>query len=192
MVALKEHFSRFTPTEYLEWEEQQEFRHEYVDGEVYAMTGGTLNHSTIAGNFHNILKNYLRGSGCKVFNSDAKVQVLESSSYLYPDVSATCDDRDRSATKFISYPCLVVEVLSPTTEAYDRGNKFALYRRSSTLQDYVLVSTNAMRVDLYQRNEQDRWEILSFDVGDVIDLISVNLSVTVAQIYEDIVFNVDS
>jgi Uma2 family endonuclease len=192
MVAIKEHFPHFTPAEYLEWEEQQEFRHEYVDGEVYAMTGGTLNHSAIAGNFYNILKNHLRGSGCKVFNSDAKVQILESNSYLYPDVSVTCDDRDRRATKFISYPCLIVEVLSPSTEAYDRGDKFALYRRSVTLQDYVLVSTNAMRVDLYQRNERGRWEMLSYDAGDEIGLLSVNLSVAVAQIYEDIVFGLES
>jgi Uma2 family endonuclease len=191
MVALKEHFPHFTPTEYLEWEEQQEFRHEYIDGEVYAMTGGTLNHSAIAGNFHNILKNHLRGSGCKVFNSDAKVQVLESNSYLYPDISVTCDDRDRRATKFISYPCLIVEVLSPTTEAYDRGDKFALYRRSTTLQDYVLVSTNMMRVDLYQRNERGRWEILSYDAADTIELPSVNLSVPVVQFYEDIVLGVE-
>lgn len=191
MVALQEHFPRLTPIEYLEWEEQQEFRHEYVDGEVYAMTGGTLNHSAIAGNFYNILKNHLRGSGCKVFNSDAKVQILESNSYFYPDVSVTCDDRDRRATKFISYPCLIVEVLSPSTEAYDRGDKFALYRRSTSLQDYVLVSTNAMRVDLYQRNERGRWEILSSDAGDTIELSSVNLSVPVAQIYEDIVFSVE-
>jgi Uma2 family endonuclease len=192
MVAFKEYFPRFTPDEYLAWEEQQEFRHEYVDGEVYAMTGGTLNHSEIASNFTAILKNHLRGSGCKVFNSDAKVQVLESNSYLYPDVSVTCDDRDRRATKFISYPCLVVEVLSPTTEAFDRGDKFALYRRSDTLQDYVLVSTTTMRVDLYQRNERGRWEILSYDAGESIDLPSVNLSVRVAQIYEDIIFSLES
>ncbi len=191
MVALKEHFPQLTPAEYLAWEEQQEFRHEYADGEVYAMTGGTLNHSEIASNFTTILKNHLRGSGCKVFNSDAKVQILESNSYLYPDVSFTCDDRDRRATKFISHPCLVVEVLSPTTEAYDRGDKFALYRRSTTLQDYVLVSTNAMRVDLYQRNDRGRWEILSYDASDVIEIPSVNLSIPVAQIYEDIVFSIE-
>jgi Uma2 family endonuclease len=191
MVALKEHFPHFSPAEYLAWEEQQEFRHEYVDGQIYAMTGGTLNHSAIAGNFYNILKNHLRGSGCKVFNSDAKLQILESNSYLYPDVSVTCDDRDRRATKFISHPCLIVEVLSPSTEAYDRGDKFSLYRRSTTLQDYVLVSTTTMRVDLYQRNERSRWEILSYDAGDEIELSSLNLSVPVAQIYEDIVFSVE-
>jgi Uma2 family endonuclease len=200
MVALKEHIPQFTPAEYLAWEEQQEFRHEYVDGEVYAMTGGTVNHGQIAANFINILRNHLRGSGCRVLTSDVKVQTLASNSYLYPDVSVTCDDRDRSATKFISHPCLIVEILSPTTEAYDRGDKFALYRRSTSLQDYVLVNTNAMRVDLYQRNdslsetrsERGRWEILSYDAGDEIELLSVNLSVPVAQIYEDIVFGVDA
>jgi Uma2 family endonuclease len=199
MVALKEHFSHFTPAEYLEWEEQQEFRHEYVDGEVYAMTGGTVNHGEIAANMINILRNHLRGSGCRVLTSDVKIQTLESNSYCYPDVSVTCDDRDRRATKFISYPCLIVEVLSPTTEAYDRGDKFALYRRSTTLQDYVLVSTNAMRVDLYQRNdalsetrsERGRWEILSYDAGDTIELPSVNLSVPVDRVYEDIIFSVE-
>jgi Uma2 family endonuclease len=199
MVALREHSPQFTPAEYLEWEEQQEFRHEYVDGEVCAMTGGTLNHSEIAENFTSILKNHLQGSGFRVLNSDAKVQILESNSYLYPDLSVTCDDLDRRATKFISYPCLIVEVLSPTTEAYDRGDKFALYRRSTTLQDYVLVSTNAMRVDLYQRNdslsetrsERGRWEILSYDAGDSIELPSVNLSVPVEQVYEDIIFGLE-
>ncbi len=190
MVALKDHFSQFTPAEYLAWEEQQEFRHEYADGEIYAMTGGTVNHGEIAANVINILRNHLRGSGCRVLTSDVKVQTLASNSYLYPDVSVTCDARDRSATKFISHPCLIVEVLSPSTEAYDRGDKFALYRRSTTLQDYVLVSTNAMRIDLYQRSERGRWEILSYDAGDEIELPSVNLSVSVAEIYEDIVFSV--
>jgi Uma2 family endonuclease len=191
MVALQEHFPQFTPTEYLEWEEQQAFRHEYVDGEVYAMTGGTVNHGEIAANIINILRNHLRGSGCRVLTSDVKIQTLESNSYCYPDVSVTCDDRDRSATKFISHPCLIIEVLSPTTEAYDRGDKFALYRRSTTLQDYVLVSTNAMRVDLYQRNERGRWEILSYDAADTIELPSVNLSVPVVQIFEDIIFGTE-
>jgi Uma2 family endonuclease len=89
MIAAREHFPQFTPAEYLDWEEQQEFRHEFVDGEVYAMTGGTVNHSEIAVNLSTILKNHLRGSGCRVLNSDVKVQTLESHSYCYPDVSVT-------------------------------------------------------------------------------------------------------
>jgi Uma2 family endonuclease len=191
MIALKEDFPQFTPAEYLAWEEQQEFRHEYVDGEVYAMTGGTINHSKIAVNFTLALGNQLRGSGCQVLNSDAKVQTIESNSYCYPDVSVTCDARDRHADKFITHPCLIVEVLSPSTEAYDRGDKFRLYRRSPDLQEYILVSTNEICLDIYQRNERSRWELMSYGVGDLVELKSVNCTFPVAQIYEDIVFNLE-
>ncbi|WP_309738596.1 MULTISPECIES: Uma2 family endonuclease [unclassified Chamaesiphon] len=191
MVALKEDFPHFTPAEYLAWEEQQEFRHEYVDGEVYAMTGGTINHSKIAVNFSTALKNHLRGSGCQVLNGDAKVQTIESNSYCYPDVSVTCDIRDRGADRFITHPCLIVEVLSPSTEAYDRGDKFRLYRRSPDLQEYVLVSTAGIYVDVYQRNDRNRWELMSYGEGDEIELKSINYTFTIAQIYEDIAFNLE-
>jgi Uma2 family endonuclease len=191
MIALKEDFPQFTPAEYLAWEEQQEFRHEYVDGEVYAMTGGTINHSAIAVNIIAMLKSQLRGSGCQVLNSDAKVQTIESNSYFYPDVSVTCDARDRNADKFISHPCLIIEVLSPSTEAYDRGDKFRIYRRSPDLQEYVLVSTNEICLDVYQRNERSRWELMSYGVGDLVELKSINCTFPIAQIYEDIVFNLE-
>jgi Uma2 family endonuclease len=189
MIALKEDFPHFTPAEYLEWEENQEFRHEFVDGEVYAMTGGTINHSAIAVNTIATLKNYLRGSGCQVLNSDAKVQTIESNSYCYPDVSVTCDARDRNADLFISHPCLIIEVLSPSTEAYDRGDKFRLYRRSPDLQEYVLVSTNEICLDVYQRNDRNRWELMSYGVGDAVELKSINCTFPIEQVYEDIVFN---
>jgi Uma2 family endonuclease len=188
MIALKEHFPRFTPAEYLAWEGQQEFRHEYVDGEVYAMTGDTINHSKIAANLITVLKNHLRGSGCQVLTSDAKVLTIESNSYCYPDVSVTCDERDRNASQSISHPCLIVEVLSPSTEAYDRGDKFKLYRRSASLQEYVLVSTDKICMDIYQRNKRDRWEFITYEIGAAIELQSVNLSVPIEQIYEDIMF----
>lgn len=188
MVVSLEHFPRLTPTEYLAWEEQQEFRHEYVNGEIYAMTGGTVNHGRIAANLIALFVPHLRGSGCQVLNSDVKVSVAESSDYVYPDVSVSCDERDRTATKFLSHPCLIIEVLSPTTEAYDRWHKFLLYRRSAALQDYVLVSTHAMKIDLYHRNERNRWEIVSYEAGDSIELSSINLTIPIEQIYEDIVF----
>jgi Uma2 family endonuclease len=188
MVAALEHFPRLTPTEYLDWEEQQECRYEYVNGEVYAMTGGTVNHGKIAVNLTIALGTNLRGSKCQVLNSDVKVAVAESNHYLYPDVSVSCDERDQTATKFINHPCLIIEVLSPKTEAYDRWNKFLLYRRSDALQDYVLVSTHEVKVDLYQRNERGRWEILSYEAGDSIEFRSLNLTLPIEQIYENIIF----
>ena len=189
MVAVKEHFPRFTPEEYFAWEEQQEFRHEYLNGEVYAMTGGTLNHSEIAMNFGSLLKTHLRGGGCRVLTADARVNIQASNDYVYPDLSVTCDDRDRTATKFISHPCLIIEVLSPSTEAYDRGDKFSLYRRSSTLRDYVLVNANRISIDLYRKTEHGGWEIINYQIGDIVELASIDLTFPIDRVFEGIIFD---
>jgi Uma2 family endonuclease len=191
MVAAREHFPRFTPEEYFAWEEQQLHRHEYIDGEVYAMSGGSINHSDIAMNFGTMLKNHLRGSGCKTLNSDARVNIFESNNYIYPDLSVTCDERDKTTPQYIKYPCLVVEVLSPSTEAYDRGNKFKLYRRNPSLIDYVLVDSSRMTIDLYRKDESSNWYIINYEAGDLIDLKSVNLTFSIEQVYEDIDFVID-
>jgi Uma2 family endonuclease len=189
MVAVREHFPKLTPAEYLDWEEQQELRHEYLNGEVYAMTSGTVNHGRIAANFIAILISHLRGGGCRVQTSDVKVQVAASNDYIYPDVSVTCDDRDKTATKFISHPCLIVEVLSPSTAAYDRRDKFNLYRRSDSLQDYILVDTQKIEIDIYSKNDRGRWEIMSYVAGDSIEIASINLTFRIEQVFENIIFD---
>jgi Uma2 family endonuclease len=191
MVAALEQSPKLTPEEYFVWEEHQEFRHEYVNGEVYAMTGGTVNHGQIAMNFGIILGNHLRGGGFRLLNSDVKVEIEASKDYLYPDVSVTCDEHDRTATNFISHPCLITEVLSPSTEAYDRGGKFKLYRRSSSLRDYVLVNPNKIEIDLYRRTNDGRWEIINYGVGDAVELNSINLTFPIEQVFEGIIFDHD-
>jgi Uma2 family endonuclease len=191
MVAVQEHFPRFTPEEYFAWEEQQLHRHEYIDGEVYAMSGGTINHSDITMNFGTMLKNHLRGSGCKTLNSDARVNIVESNNYIYPDLSVTCDERDKTTPQYIRYPCLILEVLSPSTEAYDRGNKFKLYRRNPSLRDYVLVDSSKMAIDLYSKDDSGNWYIINYEAGESIDLKSVNLTFPIEQVYEDVVFVVE-
>jgi Uma2 family endonuclease len=168
MIAIKENFPRFTPEEYFAWEEQQNCRHEYLDGEVYAMTGGTLNHGRIAGNFYFILKAHLRGSGCQVGNSDCRVNIVASTDYTYPDLSVTCDESDRTNTEYITYPCLIVEVLSPGTEAYD---------------------------ELFRKKNGDDWQIINYQAGDLlaepfgttIELKSINLTFPIEQIYDEII-----
>jgi Uma2 family endonuclease len=188
MIALKEHFPRFTPEEYFAWEEQQLERHEYMDGEVYAMSGGTVIHSQIASNFNRLLGNHLRGSGCKTLNSDCRVNVLGMDKYVYPDTSVTCDERDKTTTQYITHPCLIVEVLSPSTEAYDRGNKFKMYRRNPSLQEYVLVSTDVIEIELFRKIDTEDWRIINYQAGDSMELKSVNLTFLIDEIYEDIVF----
>jgi Uma2 family endonuclease len=196
MVAVKENFPRFTPEEYFAWEEQQNCRHEYLDGEVYAMTGGTLNHGRIAGNFYFILKAHLRGSGCQVGNSDCRVNIVASTDYTYPDLSVTCDERDRTNTQYITYPCLLVEVLSPGTEAYDRGNKFRMYRDNPDLQEYILVNSSSVAIlvprgsanELFRKKNGDDWQIINYQAGDSIELKSINLMFPIEQVYDEIIF----
>ncbi len=188
MVAVKDNSPRFTPAEYFAWEEQQLERHEYINGEVYAMTGGTINHSQIAIKITSMLNNHLDGSGCKTLNSDARINILETDDYSYPDASVTCDKRDKNNTQYIAYPCLIVEVLSDSTEAYDRGDKFYRYHRNPVLQDYVLVSAKSIAIDLYHRNDSNEWVITNYRAGDIVELKSIALSFPIEQVYREIVF----
>lgn len=188
MIAVKDKFPKLTPEEYFVWEEQQLLRHEYLNGEIYAMSGGTQNHGRIASNIIFIVKGHLRGSGCQVGNFDCRVNIVETKDYVYPDVSVTCDERDRTTIQAIQYPCLIVEVLSPSTASYDRGDKFRLYRRNPSLQDYVLVDAEKIAIDLYRKNDRGNWEIFNYQVGDNIELRSIDLSFPIESVYEDIVF----
>jgi Uma2 family endonuclease len=175
-----------TPSAYLDWEPQQEMRYEYAEGEAYAMTGGTIPHNAIAINLIAALRNHVRGSSCRVLGGDAKVRVAENGPFFYPDVLVTCDERDRQAVKFIQFPCLVVEVLSPTTEGYDRGAKFRQYRRLESLREYVLISSDQMSVDLFRLNEQNKWELTPYAAGDILQLSSVQFECSIDLIYEDV------
>jgi len=186
MIATRQQ-SHFTPQEYLEWEVQQPLRYEYFEGEVFAMAGGTLPHADIALNVAVLLKGSLSG-GCKVRNSDAKVGITEDGPFVYPDVSVSCDERDRTAQKFSLYPCVIVEVLSSSTEAYDRGGKFALYRRIESLREYILVSSESKTVEMFRKAENGEWSFAAYGVGDEVVVESVGISIAVEAIYEDVVF----
>jgi Uma2 family endonuclease len=188
MVAAREHLSKFTPEEYFAWEEQQEVKHEYFEGEVYAMSGGTQNHSRVGGRLFSLVDLHLDNSECVVLTSDARVKIQESEKYLYPDVSVTCDERDRETPQFITHPCLIVEVLSPSTEAYDRGDKFELYRRSTSLREYALVSADKIAIDLHRKDDLNRWQSIYFRAGDTVELESINLTFPIERVYRGIEF----
>ena len=177
-----------SPQEYLEWEERQEIKYEYIDGEVFAMTGGTLPHTTIALNLASALKIHLRGSECLPFMADAKVGVSEKGPFHYPDVVVSCDERDKQAIEFLQYPCLIVEVLSPSTEAYDRGTKFTRYRRIQTLQEYVLIDAEKIGLDCFRLNDRGLWELHPYEEGDEVHLTSVHFHFPISLVYENIQF----
>lgn len=182
-------FNPMTPQEYLDWEETQELKHEYIDGEVFAMTGGTIPHNLIALNLASALKAHLRGKGCRVFMADVKVQISERGPFHYPDVMVSCDQRDRNAIKLIQYPCLIVEVLSLSTEAYDRGDKFHHYQHLSTLQEYVLLDAEKISVDRYRRLSSRKWELQTYVAEETIELTSVDWQGAIELLYEDISFD---
>ena len=178
-----------SPEEYLQLEEKSLIKHEYRQGDVYAMAGASNTHVLIAGNLYVLLRNHLRGRGCLPYISDTKVQIEAMNTYYYPDIAVTCDRRDREFKNFLRYPCLIVEVLSETTEAFDRGDKFADYRTLESLQEYVLISQNRIHVDCFRRNDHGQWVLYPYGEGDTIDLASIDFSCAIASLYEDIDFS---
>jgi Uma2 family endonuclease len=192
MVLVKDNSPQFTPEEYFAWEEKQLEKHEYIDGEVYAMSGGSVNHGRIAIKFTTMLDTHLDDSGCITGNSDIRVNIVKTNNYTYPDVSVTCDERDKTTTQYITYPRLIVEVLSDSTEAYDRGSKFRMYRHNPILQDYLLVSSTSIEMDLYHKNDAGDWIIINYQEGDSIELKSINLSFAIEQVYRGLVLTPES
>ena len=149
------------------------------------LAGGTADHSSISINLTSLLHNLLRNSHCRVYNSDLKVR-LSHNRYVYPDASVSCDQRDRGSTDTIQFPRLIVEVLSSSTEAYDRGRKFAYYRACPTVQEYVLIDTQRQAVEVYRRQSDTLWTLHPFGPGDHVELASLSLSFPIAALYEDI------
>ena len=173
--------------EYLDWEPTQEERHEYWDGEVVAMTGGTRNHNRVCVNFLKLLDDSLN-LPYEIYILGVKAQVQRGQKYFYPDVVVTCDDRDNDP-QLVQFPCLIIEVLSPSTEALDRGTKFAKYRQFSTLQEYVLVQVEQAGVEVFRRNQQGQWVLSEYGLGDSLLLESVNVEIAIANLYRQIQFS---
>jgi len=186
--------SERTPTmsveEYFELEENNpDTRYEYLDGYVYMMSGGSANHATISGNIYAILKSFLRGGPCRVYNSDMKVRVSEKR-YFHPDVTVTCDPRDRGTADLIQSPRLVIEVLSPSTEARDRGRKLQCYLACPSIEEYLLVDTRSVRIEIY-RKEQKKWVYDAFEADDEVELTTLGVHFPVIDAYEDVIFEKD-
>lgn len=182
------HPQRMSAEEYLEWETLQNIRHEYLNGEVFAMTGGTIPHNDIALNLYTALRPHLRPKGCRINVADVKVQVTPTI-YFYPDLVVSCDPRDKTAIKLIQYPTLIVEVLSPSTAADDRGNKFAQYRNLTTLQEYVLIDSERISVECYRRGEGRLWLYTPYTAPDTLTLESIGFTTAVDLLYEDVQLN---
>lgn len=193
-MGTPQHTPRFSLDDYMAWEAQQTERHEYLNGEVFAMTGAKDAHNTIALNIATHLRSALRGTPCRAFIADMKLRLDQADAVFYPDLLVTCDPRDRSpeADTAKHHPILLVEVLSESTAAYDRGLKFEQYRRIEGLQEYLLVEQDRRHVDIFRKDDLGRWVLESCGPEGQFTLSSLGLALTMDLVYEDVAFAQDS
>ena len=179
--------SLLTPEAYLVWERQQEIRHEYVDGEIYAMTGASRRHNLLCGNLFASLHRQLRNRPCEVYVNDMRVKISASSMYAYPDIVATCAQprfEDAEVDTLLN-PALIIEVLSASTESYDRGAKFLHYRTLPSLQEYALVAQAQYRVEQYVRQADQQWLLTEYQTLDAVCVLSsVACRLELRELYE--------
>lgn len=175
-----------TAADYLNWEEAQEQRHEFVAGEVFAMAGAEDWHVTVTGNIAIALRQHLRGGPYQTYISDMRLQVEAANAYFYPDVMVTCDAADHASRRFKSHPVLLVEVLSDSTGHYDRGDKFAQYRRIASLREYMLVDIARRATDVYRKGADGLWVLHPFAGEENVVLASVDLTLSARELFADV------
>lgn len=181
----------YTPAEYLALEERAAYKSEYFKGEIFAMAGGSYNHTVISVNMLVALSNGLATRPCVVFNSDMRLLVQANGLYTYPDVSVVCGDPAfvEGRTDTVTNPQLIVEVLSESTGFYDRNGKFALYRELPSLHEYVLIDQNRVLVEYYRRLNNDEWLLKTFnDLEAVVRLGDLGVEISLKQIYNRVIF----
>jgi Uma2 family endonuclease len=180
----------YTPEEYLALERAAPYKSEYLAGEIFAMAGAREEHNTIAANIVRQLGNQFQGRPCRVYVSDMRVRVSPAGLYTYPDVVAVCGPREFADAHHdtLINPTVIFEILSPSTEAYDRGEKFAQYWRLASLTDYVLVAQDRVRVEHFTR-QGDGWFVTAASaLDDALRLASIDAVLPLAAIYENLEF----
>lgn len=179
-----------TPEEYLAFERIHEVKHEYVQGEIFAMTGASWNHNRIVANALASLHMQIRRGPCNICPSDMRVK-SSPRNYHYPDVVVVCGDPQFEGNEFdtLLNPTVIIEVLSPSTEAYDRGKKFEFYRALPSLQEYLLIAQDRVSIDHYVRREGQWWLTSANRLEDTITLPSIDCTLALADVYEKIAFD---
>jgi Uma2 family endonuclease len=174
---------KLSMADYLVWENQQSTRHEFYRGEVFAMVGVRRVHGLVVLNLALAIKSQLKGSGCQVFSESLKLQVADDAIF-YPDLFVTCDPADLKTDMVFRKPTLIVEVLSESTQAYDRGLKYAAYRRLDSLREYVLVHPDTRRIEIFRRNQSGLFEIHDPAESEDLHLASIDLRVPMADVFD--------
>ncbi len=174
--------------EYFLLEEELDQKFEYINGEVFNMTGGTVNHSLICKNTTTSLDNIFQNQPCTVFNSDAKLQLDYATNYFYPDAMVLCE-QGKIKKKYVQHPQIIIEVLSPSTEDYDHGKKFDFYRQIKALQTYILLHQDKPLAKVFQRNANNSWLLTEYTrLEDRLPVYNTELSLLMADLYRQVDF----
>lgn len=184
-MSLRKPHVKISVEEYLESEKDGTIRHEYVDGEVYAMSGASKRHNRVANNLNIQLSSLLRGGPCEVFISDVKVFIEALNCFYYPDVVVACDPEDND-DYFVNRPVLVVEVESPSTSLIDRREKLMAYRKLESLREYLRLSQSSISAVVFHRDDKGEWWSEQLGPGDELRLESVGLNVPLSSLYEGV------
>ena len=179
----------FTAADYLVWEADQTERHEFVNGEVFALAGAEDRHVMVSLRLASALLNHLSGTPCNVFMSDMKLSIKTLDNFFYPDIMVTCNPDDRESRMSKSEPKLIVEILSKSTANYDRGEKFVSYRHIPSLREYVMVDIDSRQIEAYRLGDQGLWVLHPVDLraaASTLSLASVDLTLTTEQVFAEI------
>lgn len=182
---------RLTEEEYLEFEKKSLEKHEYFQGEVFAMAGAGTEHNIIFSNVFIGLGSLLKGKPCKPFGSDMRVYIPENTLYTYPDISIFCNGINHSAKDddTLISPSVTIEILSPSTKNYDMGGKFMLYRDIPTLKEYVMIDSASFRVQVFAVNQQNHWELTECkSIQDSLFIPSLEIKLPLKEVYEGVEF----
>lgn len=178
---------KYTIEEYLEMERYSDIKHEYFQGEVFAMSGARLPHNIIFSNLFRDIAVFLKGKSCRPFNGDLRIHIPQNTLFTYPDISIVCGDIiTLNDDKYnVINPTVIIEVLSPSTKNYDRGNKFSLYRDIPSLKEYILVDSESVKIESWYINQSNHWELQEYQHPDeALQIKAINLSLPLADIYE--------
>jgi Uma2 family endonuclease len=186
------YYPKMSPAQFLEWEREQEYKHEYVDGDVLAMSGASINHNRIASNIVIKTGSFLENKSCEVFGSDLRVSVKWRDSYFYPDVVIACDELEFDDAKIkdtITNPTVIFEILSSSTEDYDIGRKQMYYMQIQSLTQYIIIDSKKISVRVITRREEGTWkfdELNSLD--DILFIEPINFKINITELYKGVKF----
>ena len=185
-MALPHPAARVDRQDYFAWEAEQPMKHDYVAGEVFAQAGARQDHVVVALNIATSLRQKLRGTPCRAYISDMQLEVAQADAVFYPDVMVSCHPEDLAAERVLHHPRVIVEVLSDSTVAYDRGGKFAAYRMLESLQEYVLIDPERRSLEIFRRLPSNDWLLATGDSARALVLAALEMEIGFDEVFEDV------